>query len=123
MEAIRGRHFDPEKIRKIAIMCHQTNKAWCELNGDTSQKDWFEAEPWQRESAMKGVEFRLGNPYAGNDSQHNAWLRDKIKDGWKYGPVKNAEAKEHPCLVQYSALPEFEKKKDALFCAIVDALK
>jgi hypothetical protein len=23
-----------DKIEQIARMCHQTNKAWCELNGD-----------------------------------------------------------------------------------------
>jgi hypothetical protein len=27
-----------DKIEQIARMCHQTNKAWCELNGDNSQK-------------------------------------------------------------------------------------
>jgi len=123
MQNIMGRRTTEEKRRQIAMMCHQANKAWCEINGDTSQKDWFDAEPWQRESAIKGVEFRLANPEAGDDAQHNAWLSDKMKDGWKYGPVKDAEKKEHPCIVQFNALPEFQKKKDALFCAIVDTLK
>jgi hypothetical protein len=27
-----------DKIEQIARMCHQTNKAWCELNGDNSQR-------------------------------------------------------------------------------------
>jgi hypothetical protein len=27
-----------DKIEQIARMCHQTNKAWCELNGDNSKK-------------------------------------------------------------------------------------
>jgi hypothetical protein len=29
-----------DKIEQIARMCHQTNKAWCELNGDNFKKDW-----------------------------------------------------------------------------------
>jgi hypothetical protein len=80
------------------------------------------AEDWQRESAIKGVEFRLLNPNAGHDAQHNAWLEEKVKDGWVYGEVKDAVAKTHPCIIPFDKLPDFQKKKDALFCAIVDSL-
>ena len=111
------------KIMVIAKTCHQANKVWCEANGDQSQKDWFEAEDWQKESAITGVVFRLGNPDAKEDAQHNAWMEDKIKDGWVYGEVKDAEKKIHPCIVPFNELPEFQQKKDKLFCAIVDALK
>jgi hypothetical protein len=82
-----------------------------------------EAEPWQRESATKGVQFRMDNPDAGHDAQHNAWMEEKVNDGWVHGEVKDAEAKTHPCIVPFDQLPEFQKKKEALFCAIVDALK
>jgi hypothetical protein len=50
-------------------------------------------------------------------------MEDKFKNGWKLGPVKDADKKEHPCLIPFDQLPEFQKKKDALFCAIVDSLK
>ena len=115
--------LDQKKVTDIAIMCHQANKTWCEMNADHSQKDWNEAEQWQRDSAIKGVEFRLNNPDAGKDSQHNAWMQDKLSNGWVYGEEKNADKKTHPCLVSFDKLPEFQQKKDALFCAIVDALK
>ena len=107
----------------IAIVCHQANKSWCEQNNDFSQKDWEQAEDWQRDSAIKGVEFRVNNPDAGHDSQHNSWMKEKVDAGWVYGEVKDAEAKTHPCIVNFEELPEFQQKKDALFCAIVDALK
>lgn len=107
----------------IAIVCHQANKAWCQSEGDFSQKDWEDAEDWQKESAIKGVEFRLENPESGNDAQHNSWMEEKLNDGWVYGEIKDAVAKTHPCIVPFEELPEFQKKKDALFCAIVDALK
>jgi hypothetical protein len=110
-------------IVQIAIFCHQANKLWCELNEDYSQKNWLEAEDWQRQSTITGVIFRIGNSDKGHDAQHNAWLDDKKKDGWVYGEVKDAEAKTHPCIVPFEELPEFQKKKDALFCAIVDLLK
>jgi hypothetical protein len=32
------------------------------------QKDWDEAQQWQRDSAIKGVEFKLDNPDAGHDA-------------------------------------------------------
>lgn len=110
-------------VESIAIVCHQANKAWCELNNDNSQKDWQDAEQWQRDSAINGVQFKLDNPNAGHDAQHNSWMKEKIDTGWVYGETKDATAKTHPCLVSFDQLPEFQQKKDALFCAIVDALK
>lgn len=111
------------EILAIAIVCHQANKKWCEANGDESQKDWKDAEDWQKESAISGVRFRLENPDAKKDAQHNAWMKEKIDQGWVYGIVKDAEKKTHPCIVPFEQLPVFQQKKDALFCAIVDALK
>lgn len=110
-------------VDTIARVCHETNKAFCETQGDHSQKSWEEAEGWQRESAVAGVYFRLQNPDAVHDAQHNAWMADKIAAGWVYGETKNPEAKTHPCIVPYEQLPDFQQRKDALFCAIVDALK
>lgn len=111
------------QIEAIAQVCHEANKKWCEINGDYSQKHWEEAEPWQRESAIIQVQFRLSNPNAGNDVQHISWMQEKVDAGWVYGVTKDSEAKTHPCIVPYEQLPKFEQQKDALFCAIVDALK
>ena len=111
------------RIKWIAYVCHQANKAWCQSEGDESQTDWAFAEQWQRDSAIKGVKFRLENPEAGPDAQHNAWSADKIADGWVYGEVQDVEKKTHPCLVPFDQLPLFQQKKDKLFSAIVDALK
>lgn len=111
------------KVEYIAKTCHEANKVWCEANGDDTQKHWDEAEKWQRDSAISGVEFKLNNPDAGHDAQHNSWMKEKIDAGWVYGENKDAEAKTHPCIVPFDQLPEFQQKKDALFCAIVDSLK
>lgn len=110
-------------IEQIAKVCHEANKAYCESIGDYSQKSWEDAEQWQRDSAMMGVEFRLNNPDAPRSLQHDAWSGQKVKDGWVYGEVKDAVAKTHPCLVPYEELPEEQRKKDALFQGIVDALR
>ena len=93
------------------------------LNGDDSQKDWAETPEWQRDSAIKGVEFAIANPDAPDSAQHDAWMSDKISDGWVYGELKDFEKKTHPCIVPFEKLPEFQQKKDKLFRAIVNALK
>lgn len=106
----------------IAKVCHEANRAYCEGLKDLSQKPWDDAEPWQRESAIKGVLFAIANPTAPASAQHDAWLADKLKDGWKYGSVKLPAKKEHPCCVPYDQLPEEQKRKDSLFRNIVSAL-
>lgn len=108
--------------QQIAAVCHEANRAYCQMNGDNSQRSWDDAEEWQRESAIRGVAFALANPTAPASSQHDAWLADKLKDGWVYGPTKDVSAKTHPCCVPYDELPEFQQRKDALFKAIVIAL-
>ena len=107
----------------IAKVCHEANKSYCELNGDFSQTHWDEAPEWQKQSAIDGVLFRMGNPDAPASAMHDNWSKVKIADGWVYGETKDAEKKTHPCLVPFEELPLFQQKKDKLFSAIVDALK
>lgn len=110
-------------IENIARVCHEANRALCETQGDTSQKPWGEAEDWQRESTIKGVQFAIDNPEAPASAQHDAWSADKLADGWQYGAVKDPVAKTHPCLVPYSQLPVEQQAKDHLFRGIVGSLK
>ena len=43
---------------------------------------------------------------------HDVWAAGRIKEGWTYGEVKDAEKKNTPCLVPYDELPESEKEYD-----------
>jgi hypothetical protein len=106
----------------VARVCHEANREYCAGIGDNSQPAWKDAPQWQRESAVKGVEFCRANPDAPPSANHDSWLDVKRADGWKYGAVKDPEKKEHPCFVPYDKLPEEQKAKDALFKAIVGAL-
>jgi hypothetical protein len=105
----------------IAEVAHEANRAYCESLGDMSQKPWAEADKWQKDSAFEGVRFKLDNPTATPEDQHQSWLDQKLADGWRYGPIKDADKKEHPCMVPYIKLPQSQKIKDYLFGAIVEA--
>lgn len=106
-------------IIAAAIVCHEVNGAYCLALGDTSQVPWADAPQWQRESAVKGVQFIIDNPDAPPSASHESWLAEKEKDGWTYGEVKNPQAKTHPCFVPYDQLPVEQRAKDYIFGAIV----
>lgn len=43
---------------------------------------------------------------------HEVWAQGRIEQGWSYGPVRNEELKQTPCLVPYEELSEEEKDYD-----------
>ncbi len=103
----------------LAFVAHEVNRAYCEAMGDHSQPPWKDAPEWQRSSAVNGVKLHLGDPDAGPQASHEAWMAEKVATGWKYGPVKNPEAKEHPCMVPFDQLPREQQAKDYLFRGVV----
>lgn len=107
----------------IAKVCHEVNKAYCESIGDNSQPIWDDAPEWQKSSAILGVNFHLVNPNASPSASHESWLKEKEADGWKYGPVKDPDKKEHPCYVPYDQLPVSQQSKDFLFRQVIHSLK
>lgn len=106
----------------IARVCHEANREYCARLGDNSQLPWDMAPEWQRRSAVNGVQFHIGNPGSSASASHESWLAEKEQDGWKYGPVKDPEKKEHPCFVPFNQLPIEQQRKDVLFSSIVRAL-
>ena len=110
------------KIEDIARVAHEMNKAYCEALGDTSQPSWEDAPDWQRDSAVLGVRFHIGNPDASPSASHANWMRQKEMDGWVYGEVKDPKAQTHPCMVPFKDLPAEQKAKDFLFRQVVHSL-
>ena len=114
----------------IAKVCHEANRAWCEVLGDMSQPRWEDAPDWQRDSAISGVrvyaEARVKGMNPDSPSQygqsHNSWLEEKLRAGWTYGPVKDPDKKQHPCMLPYSSLPIEQKLKDQIFIGICAAM-
>jgi len=71
-----------------------------------------EPTPDNIESQINGWKFFYENPDAIPEDNHKNWMEHKLKLGWKWGPVKDVEKKEHPDLVPYNELPEVERRKD-----------
>lgn len=109
-------------VDHIAELCHNANRAYCASIGDHSQTPWADAPDWQKASARTGVQFHLNNETTPSQS-HESWLKQKVEEGWVYGPVKDPEKKEHPCMVPYNELPVEQRSKDYIFKAICDTFK
>ena len=43
---------------------------------------------------------------------HDVWAVGRIKEGWKYGEVRDDAKRLTPCMVEYDELPESEKEYD-----------
>lgn len=106
----------------IARIAHETNRAYCAALGDQSQPTWEDAPDWQRTSAMNGVALHLGNPQAGPQASHEAWMAEKLATGWRYGEAKDPAAKTHPCIVPFDQLTREQQAKDFIFRGVVLAL-
>jgi len=127
----QGLHFNVEQesvmkpiieIDEIAHIVHEVNRIFCEALGDYSQPRWENAMNWQVKSTKSDISAIMANPSLTPEESHKYWVRDKERDGWKYGEKKDVEKKEHPCMVEYDKLPEEQKVKGKLFTAIVKAL-
>jgi hypothetical protein len=108
-------------IIEVARFAHEVNRLYCALLGDTSQPAWEDAPDWQQYSVVLGVKYVEDNPDVTPERSHENWLAQKVADGWTYGPAKDIDAKEHPCMVPYEALPATQQAKDRLFITAVAA--
>lgn len=108
-------------IAHAARIAHEVNRAYCIAIGDGSQPAWEDAPRWQRDSAINGVIAIDADPYMTPEDSHQNWMAQKQAEGWKWGPVKDPAAKEHPCMKPYADLPPEQRIKDHLFIAAVNA--
>lgn len=109
------------RVEQIARVAHEANRIIQIVTADPSPSPaWEDAPQWQRDSAIDGVDKALEG--ATPEQLHESWVEFKESDGWVYGPVKDVDAKTHPCLVAYEDLPPFQRAKDDLFSLIVRAL-
>jgi hypothetical protein len=115
------------QIETIARTAHEANRVVQSIlvtlgvdGGVPVAESWDEFPPDQQAGVIDGVEKALEG--ATPEQLHESWVEFKESDGWVYGPVKDVDAKTHPCLVAYEDLPPIQRAKDDLFSVIVRAL-
>jgi hypothetical protein len=109
-------------LLKVAEICYEANRVYCQSIGDDSQSLWVDAPQWQKDSAILGVKLHAENPQSSAAASHESWMAQKVFDGWVYGDIKDPENKKHPCIMNFENLPKIQQYKDYLFRAIVHGL-
>ena len=110
--------FTDEQVAQVA---HEANRTYQIVTGE-AQPDprWEDYSLNGRALALRGI--KVARSGATSEQQHEQWLISKASAGWVRGPVKNAVAKTHPCIVPYDELSKQERIKDVLYEAVVRAL-
>jgi hypothetical protein len=109
----------PSALTVIARTVHEALRAHREALGEAPLPRWEDAGRMQ-DASREAVEFALSGPTP--RAQHEAWVAAKRRDGWSYGPTKDANMKTHPSLVAFDRLPATEQQKDEVLLAVVRAL-
>ena len=82
----------------ITIMIDQTSNNYTPTPVDTTNIQLPEELMALAEAISKNV--------------HEVWAQNRIREGWTYGPVRDDQKRQTPCIVPYDQLPEEEKAYD-----------
>lgn len=117
-------NFEKSYLIGIAAFAHAVNGLACfALNDGMAPPQWEETTDAHKNSMMNRVAAVLSNPNPTPEGNHQNWMKVKQAEGWVYGPEKNEESKQHPCMVPYDQLPENQKVKYSLFIGVVKSLR
>jgi RyR domain len=82
---------------------------------------WDLRESEFRAQFREVIERQMGEMRSGSPAElHGGWVQAYIDMGWKYGPVRDVEAKTHPDMVPFDRLEQREQDKDAVFIALCE---
>jgi hypothetical protein len=72
---------------------------------------WYQPNPIDTSATRLPDDLKqLSEALAAN--AHDVWAAQRLREGWRHGPVRDDNALRHPCLVPYDKLPELEKEYD-----------
>lgn len=114
--------YSDDALWSAARLAHEANRGLQCAFGEQVSEKWEDCPDWQRRCCRLGVEAIASRPAITPAEQHACWLKNKERNGWRFGPEKDAERKEHPCMVPYDALPQAQRLKDYVFGAVVRAV-
>jgi RyR domain len=82
---------------------------------------WADREPAFRTQFLKVIEMMCGPDRKSSPEElHDDWVKAYEAMGWRYGEVRDAEAKTHPDMVPFDKLGPEEQVKDAVFIALCE---
>lgn len=116
-----GRNLSNFEIEACARAAHEVNRQFCSAMGDYTHGQWESLTEDLKQIARSSV-IAIVSTDATNKQLHDAWVGSKRAQGWNFGSVKNADRKEHPCLVAWDELPFEQQVKDDLWISTVKNL-
>ncbi len=108
--------FDPQYQREDSYVADQFLSAWKDSQFymvSVAERGLREYKPQPidvSEFPLEGELKELIEAIAENS--HDIWARQRMDDGWSYGPKRDDDHKKHPDLIPYSDLSESEKEYD-----------
>lgn len=101
----------------IAEIAHEARRAYCNIGLAEEVVSWNGLPLAEQQDVIELLKFCVEN--AGQqlnpEALHTHWMGMKLRQGWKYGELTDAEHKEHALLLPYSELSEENRLKMALF--------
>lgn len=109
-------------VLDIARVVHEAMRTYQTISGDPFPAPPFDEAPASMIDGVVDAVVQVSLKDLGPEEVHDLWVVNKRAAGWTYGPIKDYQRLQHPCLVSWNQLPEEERRKDALFVGIVKAL-
>ena len=118
------KQFDRTLVEKIAKLIYEC----CRIEAEIMERrivpeEWSKRDSAFREQFVEHVAQYLTSPekpLPTPKAAHDSWMESYKAMGWKYGPIRDPEAKTHPDMVPYEELPQDERDKDEIFLIFVE---
>lgn len=107
------------EISIIAKKCHEANNDLLIKNNKEPLVSWSKLDNNTTFLNIKSVNRIIDNPDITPEEIHDEWVKNKKRDGWVYGKVKDDVNKTHPLIIAYDKMSDFDKEKDILFIKTV----
>lgn len=108
--------FTTHEYEHIARACHAAHNAITE-----ESINWELTTSSHKRTVYSSIEKILIGLIDTPEAAHENFVKNKINDGWEYGPVYSRTNKTNPRLVSFQELSEMDKLKEKVFFNIVES--
>lgn len=119
MTVISANQVSVVHLEFMARVAHEQVMGLCACLGQPTIS-WEQASDMDQSSTREQILACVNDPNMNPQENWRIWAQNKTKAGWVWGPIKDADAKTHPCLVDsYDKVPFEERVKDHIFLSTV----